>query len=117
MFALAILEARCIDIVRLRRSYFSTGRVRRKQVRKIFGCKVILALVHQETQFVGYPLWDFQPVKTFHFWRDMVMFPDVTDDMAAHVLYMLKFVKLILRRTSQEGVAVVNVRQNKSLNN
>ena len=71
-----------------------------------------MALVHQETQFVGNPLWDFQPVKTFHFWRDMVVFPNVTDDPAAHVLYMLKFFELILRRISQEGVAIVSVRQN-----
>ena len=45
------------------------------------------------------------------------MFPDVADDPAAHVLYALKFIKLILKRTHQEGVVVVDVGQNKSLNN
>ena len=45
------------------------------------------------------------------------MLPNVADDLAAHVLYMLKFVELILRRTTQEGVAIVNVGQNKSLKN
>ena len=45
------------------------------------------------------------------------MFPDAADDPTAHVLYALKFIKLILRRTCQKGVAVVDVGQNKSLNN
>ena len=37
------------------------------------------------------------------------MFPNVADNPAAHVLYMLKFVKLVFRRISQEGVTIVDV--------
>ena len=39
----------------------------------------------------------------------MVVYPDVADDLAAHVLYVLKFIKLILRGTNQKGIAVVDV--------
>ena len=39
-------------------------------------------------------------MEIFHCYRDMIMFPDVADDPAAHILYMLKFVKLVLQGAS-----------------
>ena len=48
-------------------------------------------------------------MKTFHCWRDIIIFHNIADDLTAHVLYVLEFVKLVLRRASQEGVAVVYV--------
>ena len=48
-------------------------------------------------------------MEVFYCWRDMVVYPDVADDLATHVLYVLKFIELILRGTSQKGIAVVDV--------
>ena len=39
-----------------------------------------MVLVHQEAQFVGYSLGDLEPVKMFHCWGDMIMFPNIADD-------------------------------------
>ena len=66
-----------------------------------------MAPVHQEAHFVGYFLWDLEPVKIFHCWRDIIIFPNIADDSTAHILYALKLVNLVLRKASQEGVAVV----------
>ena len=38
-----------------------------------------LALVHQETQFIGNSLGDLEPMKTFHCWRDMFIFPNIEE--------------------------------------
>ena len=66
-----------------------------------------MALAYQEAQFVSYPLTDLEPVEASHCWRNMIIFSEVTDDSTAHVLYPLKFVQLKLRRTCQEGIAII----------
>ena len=37
------------------------------------------------------------------------MFPNVADDPAAHVLYMLKFVELVLQGAGYQRITVINV--------
>ena len=58
---------------------------------------------------MGYSLKDLESVKIFHCWRDIIIFPNIADDSTAHILYVLEFVNLVLKRASQEGVAVVYV--------
>ena len=46
---------------------------------------------------------DFEPVKTFHGWRNMIIFSEITDDLTAHVLYMLEFIQLVPSSSCQEN--------------
>ena len=48
-----------------------------------------MTLAYQEAQFVSHPLTDFEPVKTFHGWRNMILLSEITDDLAGHVLNTL----------------------------
>ena len=74
---------------------------------RYLGARLITALVYQEAQFASYPLRDLEAVKASHGWRNMIIFSDITNDSTAHTLYTLKFVQLILRRTCQEGIAII----------
>ena len=68
-----------------------------------------MTLIYQEAQFVRYLLMDFEPVKTSHGWRNMIIFSEITDDSTAHVLNTLAFIFLILSRSCQERITVVHV--------
>ena len=45
-----------------------------------------MKLKYQDAQFISYLLMDFEPVKSSHGWRNMIVLSEITDDSTAHVL-------------------------------